>query len=120
MTDAEVMKNTRCCADNYCKNCSLQGKPNCKNMLLSFAWNTMYNQKEENDRQKAEIERLNGLITEWKAEAYKLSDSMMLAKAEAVKEVIEKLKDKLQHRALFSVIDTIDEVEKEYVKRFQL
>ena len=47
MTDNEIMKNVRCCADHYCKGCSLQGKPNCKETLLGFAWNTMYNQKAE-------------------------------------------------------------------------
>ncbi len=99
MTDAEVMKNTRCCADNYCKNCSLQGKPNCKNMLLSFAWNTMYNQKEENNCQKADIERLRNEVIF----AYKIT------RTQTIKEFAKKFKDKLQHRALFSVIDTIDE-----------
>lgn len=37
------------------------------------------------------------------------------ARAEAIKEFAEKLKNKLQHRALFSVIDTINEVLREMV-----
>lgn len=65
------------------------------------------------NRQKAEIERLNGLLEEWKKAGYKYADSFDSIKSETIKEFAEKLKDKLQHRALFSVNDTIDEIVKE-------
>lgn len=68
MTDTDIMKNVRCCADHYCKGCSLQGKGNCKETLLSFAWNTMYNQKEEIERLRNEsdelAEQLHNLLIE--------------------------------------------------------
>ena len=61
----------------------------------------------------AEIERLNGLLTEWKAEAYKLSDSMMLVKAEAIKEFAERMKSflLLSRQGQLSVV-SFDDIER--------
>ena len=84
MTDEEIMKNTRCCADNYCKNCSLQGKPNCKNMLLSFAWDTMYNQK-------AEIERLWEECDGWRNTAYHEASNVKYIANKTIKEFLNRL-----------------------------
>ena len=37
----------------------------------------------------AEVERLNGLLDEWKTQAYKLSDCIYSAKADAIKYALE-------------------------------
>lgn len=53
----------------------------------------MYNQKEENDRQQAEIERLSLLVEEWKKAAYKYADSIDSINLEAIKVFWNKLKE---------------------------
>ena len=103
MTDNEIMKNVRCCADHYCKGCSLQGKPNCKETLLGFAWNTMYNQKAEIEKStinmnacglgmKRECERAENAEAEIeKLHPYKLHYGNM--RMEIAREVCDRVKD---------------------------
>lgn len=103
MTDNEIMKNVRCCADHYCKDCSLQGKPNCKETLLCFAWNTMYNQKAEIEKltinmnafglgMKRESERADNAEAEIeKLQPYKLHYGNL--RMEIAREVCDRVKD---------------------------
>ena len=51
MSDKEIIKALRCCADKGCKFCSEQGKLHCRETVASLAWDLIY-------RQKAEIERV--------------------------------------------------------------
>ena len=51
MTDSDVIKALRCCADRYCKGCSEQGKANCRESIAALAWDLT-------TRQKAKIETL--------------------------------------------------------------
>lgn len=79
MTDNEIMKNVRCCADHYCKNCSLLGKLYCKETLLAFAWNTMYNQQ-------SEIEKKDRIL-----ESYALQYGTAVDKERIIKAELDKL-----------------------------
>ena len=88
MTDNEIMKSVRCCADNYCKGCSLQGKSNCKNTLFSFAWNTMYNQKAEIERLTNKCDNCAG-CTDWKCDCAN-------ERANAIEEFAERLKKSIK------------------------
>ena len=65
--DVDRMQN---CIHNYCSNAA--------NVI---------------ERQEAEIERLQGLLSEWKTEAYKLSDNIDNIKSEAIKECLEWLQE---------------------------
>lgn len=98
LTDNEIMKNVRCCADNYCKNCSLQGKPNCKNTLFSLAWNTIYDLKAENERLEKHNSEYkfcnlleNALIYTKTLKDY--NDLRKAFKVHAIKEFAERLKN---------------------------
>jgi seryl-tRNA synthetase len=57
-TDNEIIKALRCCADKYCKGCTEQGKPNCRESVAALAWDLMYRQKEDNERLYNENEAL--------------------------------------------------------------
>ena len=112
MTDNEIMKNVRCCADHYCKDCSLQGKPNCKETLLCFAWNTMYNQKAEIEKltinmnafglgMKRESERADNAEAEIeKLHPYKLHYGNL--RMEIAREVCDRLKAKASNSVMES------------------
>ena len=58
MTDNEIMNTVRRCADKACYRCTEYGKEYCRETIAALAWDMMYNLKAENERQKAEIERL--------------------------------------------------------------
>lgn len=47
LTDNDIMKALRCCADRYCKGCSEQGKENCRESIAALAWDLIYRQKAE-------------------------------------------------------------------------
>lgn len=47
MTDNDIMKALRCCADRYCKGCSEQGKANCRESIAALAWDLICRQKAE-------------------------------------------------------------------------
>ena len=51
MTDEQIIKALRCCADKGCSFCSEKGKAYCKETVASLAWDLI-------QRQNAEIERL--------------------------------------------------------------
>ena len=94
LTDNEIMKNVRCCADNYCKNCSLQGKPNCKNTLFSLAWNALYDLKAENDSLKKKYELA---VAEREANVKGFTETLNTIKTETRKEFAEKVKEETYH-----------------------
>ena len=43
MTSQEIKNNLRCCADRYCRGCTLNGKSFCKETLASLAWDLITN-----------------------------------------------------------------------------
>lgn len=64
MTDNEIIKALRCCADKGCKFCSEQGKPYCREKVASLAWDLIQRQKAEIEGLKEDKEALiNGQIT---------------------------------------------------------
>ena len=58
MTNSEIIKNTRCCADSYCKGCTLLGKEHCRETLASYAWNLMSDQQRILEKAYALIGRM--------------------------------------------------------------
>ena len=76
----QILINVRCCADRYCANCSLKGEANCKETLLSYVWNEMYNLHDENEKLKS---RSNGSF---------ITRLIEQAKTEGRKELAERLK----------------------------
>lgn len=115
LTDNEIMKNVRCCADNYCKNCSLQGKPNCKNTLFSLAWNTLYDLKSENDILKKKYDLA---VSEREANVKGFTETLNNIKAETRKELAEQIKMAFYYEfdeIIPSIMsDKIDELVSEY------
>ena len=106
MTYNEIMKNVRCCADHYCQNCSLQGKLNCINTLLSFAWDAMYDQS-------TEIKNLQCINDH-------LDDFVLEATQEAEKEIfseIDKIIDEIYNRHIFGN-NELDDIEHEAIMNF--
>lgn len=112
MTDNEIIKALECCTNEGfqdCENCPLN-KPHqpCKKTLLPQITLNLVN------RQKAEIERLEGWQDLLKAEKHSL------IKAEAVKEFAERLKkmhrnNKTSVVSLVTVFDNINNLVKEMV-----
>lgn len=100
LTDNDIMKALRCCADRYCRGCSEQGKANCRESIAALAWDLIC-------RQKAEIERLHNEVKEktetitllkdqatgWSIYFCNLKSKLKTAKSEAIKEFTEKLKE---------------------------
>lgn len=79
MTDNEMIKRLR--------------KKEVNNVTADLIAYRMLALLENNTLQKQEIERLQGLLSEWKTEAYKLSDNIDGIKVEAIKEFWGKLKE---------------------------
>ena len=71
MTYDDILRNVRCCADRFCKNCSLQGKPMCKETLFAFVWDTMYNTKVENEKLKKKLDSIKLKMQPTAASGYK-------------------------------------------------
>lgn len=103
MNDSEIIKALECCTvHKYCDNCPFLRKKECR-YLLDFALDLI-------NRQKAEIERLNGCVkSEEEVRAIMKSQmkpmvneiineqfdvAVKLARAEAIKEFAERLKAK--------------------------
>ena len=130
MTNAEIIKALECClakdvVNDRCDECpNLAMGAYCMDRMLKDALNLINRQKaeiefakninhlqmEELQTANSEIERLNGLLKEWKKAGYKYADSFDSIKSEAIKEFAERLKAKMRNRALFSVVDTVDEI----------
>ena len=132
MTDNEIMNTVRRCADKACYRCTEYGKEHCRETIAALAWDMMYNLKEENKRQKAEIERLNVMIEAAEEHFSPLpfknafDEYIVKVKSEARKEFAEKLKniylnDKRYdrpnpHTLLIKLFDNIDNLLKEMEK----
>ena len=57
LTDNDIMKALRCCADRYCKGCSEQGKANCRESIAALAWDLICRQKAEIAEYKKHIDQ---------------------------------------------------------------
>ena len=86
MTDNEIIKALECCKCDDCDNCP-NDFGNCYANLAGYALDLI-------NRQKAEIERLVGVIDKTDAAYFQKVDEVKRAKAEAVKEFAERLKDR--------------------------
>ena len=87
MTDSEIIKALRCCADRYCKGCSEQGKANCKESIAALSWDLINRQKAEIEKLKKDKYRLNKALNQ--SEDYRI-----IAKSEARREFAESLKER--------------------------
>ena len=91
LTDEQTKKALECCFTAYkeypCEGCPLEDLSlfDRRETIRKAALDLI-------NRYEAEIERLQGLLSEWKTEAYKLSDNIDNIKSEAIKECTKKLK----------------------------
>lgn len=44
MTNEQIMKTLRLCADKGCRYCSENGKDHCRETIAAFAWDLLYQQ----------------------------------------------------------------------------
>lgn len=86
MTESEIMKALRCCADRYCKGCDERGKPNCRESIASLAWNLIQDKKAENARLGKAIQVQEIMLDN---QDYAIKK----ARAEAIKEFAERVKE---------------------------
>ena len=92
MTDNEIIKALECCAYNsVCDGCPL--REFCKTAKPSEFYKLIIDLI---NRQKAEIERLVGVIDKTDAAYFQKVDEVKRAKAEAIKEFAERLKGKAE------------------------
>ena len=92
MTDNEIIKALECCNgwDGRCLNCPLNREgTNCKEKLNSYALDLVNRQKEEIDRLNIESETL---VIQLKV-AYEQIHKLNMAKSEAIKECLAKVKN---------------------------
>ena len=90
MTDNEIIKALECCkTGDDCKGC-----PYCVNGLYTCGEHFNEDMLDLINRQKAEIENMNNLVVYNATCATKLQLKLVEAKAEAVKEFAERLKEK--------------------------
>lgn len=112
MTDNEIIKALECCGvDTSCEGCPYHDVSLCQDNLCKDALSLI-------NRQKAEIERLQGLLVEWKKAGYKYADSIENIKAEAIKEFAERLKrEAVTHKNFGELVyvEDIDNLVKEMV-----
>ena len=83
MTDKEIVKALRCCADKNCKGCPMVVKANCRETVANLSWDII-------NRQRAEIEELNRHLAIWKDIAHRETKYVEMARAEAIKEFAER------------------------------
>lgn len=93
MTDNEIIKALECCADEIsrCYECPYESLrySECYELITRNAFDLI-------NRQKAEIERLQSELSIWKDIAHRETIYVSIAKAEAVKEFAERLKEELE------------------------
>ena len=96
MTDNEIIKALECCYDldssAICHQCPLYQTENCRDGYLGLQALHLIN------RQKEEIERLKGMIRKNYDDYFQKVDEVATAKAEAIKEFAEMLKDKFSRQ----------------------
>ena len=83
MTDEQIVKALRLCADRGCYRCTEYGKEYCRETVASLAWDLIY-------RQQAEIERLK---FPYKMQVEVSREIENEIKSEAVREFAERLKE---------------------------
>ena len=90
MTDKEFMKALECCSAEYiaCKECPLNGKPFCERCIIENAIDLI-------NRQQAEIERLESIISTDNQLIKSLNKCYEISKDEAIKEFAERFDDVL-------------------------
>lgn len=118
MTDKEIVKALRCCADRYCKGCSEHEKANCKETISALAWDLI-------TRQQAEIEHLeaeNKLLINRNCELAEKGEKAIVTfvksqnqlKSEARREFAEKIHKHCTSIELNEYIDTlVEEMERD-------
>lgn len=104
MTDNEIIKALECCStdirENTCPVCAFYKKHRCSTLMLNAASDLI-------NRQKAEIERLEKEITEYKLRMEMLSNTVNEIKSEAIKEFAEQLKKRFYLLGGSCVVNTL-------------
>ena len=125
MTDEKIIKAMKFCSDTNCLYCPLLDAPlqekECKSNLILNALDLI-------NRQKAEIESLQNDLRIWKNIAHRETSYVENARAEAIKEFAERLKEKRYLRPMSQAeyfglceekwvvnVDVIDNLVKEMV-----
>lgn len=118
MTDNEITKALECCGKNtpICIECSYKGKCNrkdCYDYLKSDALDLI-------NRQKAEIEMLQGLANHHRNVIDYLNNGIAIAKAKAIKEFVMRFEKKIRDVKVtlgqtWEIQSALKEVEKEMV-----
>ena len=119
MTDNEIIQALECCRDNgtsntYCDDCAYSVYEDCGARQAKDALDLI-------NRQQAEIERLKDIAKSALNESINICDSILDAKAEAIKEFAKRLKSlqiglEISGESLYYVsIDCIDNLVKEMV-----
>lgn len=104
-TDEQIVKALECCCEGECAGCIYDEQTACKEYLLTATLSLIISQKAEIDR----LQRLGAAATR----------KMVNARAEAIKEFAERLKEYLDdfyttgEDALFDTVSAIDEIVKE-------
>ena len=106
-TDEEVIKALECCNNDDCDNCP-NNFGNCYANLAGYALDLINRQKEEIDDMKDKNEHLVCIALE--------------ARAEAVKEYAERLKERLIAGGIYPVIvkNQIEKLEKEMMEEYEI
>ena len=130
ITDEEVIKALECCASAECGKCKWEPRGDCYRGSMECNDDLMREALDLIKRQRAEIERLHSEVKEktetivflkdqatgWSIDFCNLKAKLNTAKAEAIKEFADKLKEELTTGAAVmrvSVLNIIDDLVKE-------
>lgn len=98
MNDAEIIKALECCGHCECNDektqteCPLINMTFCKNYLRKQSLDLI-------NRQKAEIESLQNVLSKWKDIAHRETSYVGIARTEAIKEFAERMKAEARYFA---------------------
>ena len=112
MTDEKIIKALECCIKSGCSKCPLKRSFCSENVAMEYALDLI-------NRQKAEVERLKSyknLYEDLKAENLETIKAIKGCKAEAIKEFVERLKEKLKEECSPRVYSFLEELIDNLVK----
>ena len=89
MTDNEIIKALRLCADKGCYHCTEYGKVYCRETIASLSWDLI-------NRQKAEIERLKMDLAKCSIRIDNLYETADEIKSEAIKEFVDRFEKEIE------------------------
>ena len=125
MTDNEIIKALRLCADRGCYRCTEYGKEYCRYTVASLAWDLIYRQKAEVERLKVDLEFKCDDCKYIKLSQEEYRTAILKAKSEAIREFVMSFKKRIsffipiatveEKQGVYKCLDKVDEVKKEMV-----